>query len=93
MNDTRAARRYRFPQRRRLFDQKYNSIRSDRFHEHVAEVLRRHPQVAVVCDEIYEFLLAPGHSHHSFAAVAPDLADRPGRYTFTQSLQCLSKQP
>ena len=44
--------------------------------EAIADVLRRHPQVAVVCDEIYEFLLAPGHSHHSFAAVAPDLADR-----------------
>ena len=44
--------------------------------EAIAEVLRRHPQVAVVCDEIYEFLLAPGHEHHSFAAVAPDLADR-----------------
>ena len=42
----------------------------------IAAVLRRHPQVAVVCDEIYEFLLAPGHEHHSFAAVAPDLADR-----------------
>ena len=44
--------------------------------EAIAAVLRRHPQVAVVCDEIYEFLLAPGHQHHSFAAVAPDLADR-----------------
>jgi len=44
--------------------------------EAIAAVLRRHPQVAVVCDEIYEFLLAPGHTHHSFAAVAPDLADR-----------------
>jgi aspartate aminotransferase len=44
--------------------------------EAIAAVLRRHPQVAVVCDEIYEFLLAPGHAHHSFAAVAPDLADR-----------------
>ncbi len=44
--------------------------------EAIAEVLRRHPQVAVVCDEIYEFLLAPGHSHQSFAAIAPDLADR-----------------
>ena len=44
--------------------------------EAIADVLRRHPQVAVVCDEIYEFLLAPGHVHHSFAAVAPDLADR-----------------
>jgi len=44
--------------------------------EAIAAVLRRHPQVLVVCDEIYEFLLAPGHTHHSFAAVAPDLADR-----------------
>ena len=44
--------------------------------EAIAAVLRRHPQVAVVCDEIYEFLTAPGHEHHSLAAVAPDLADR-----------------
>ena len=44
--------------------------------EAIAAVLRRHPQVAVVCDEIYEFLVAPGHEHHSLAAVAPDLADR-----------------
>ena len=44
--------------------------------EAIAAVLRRHPQVAVVSDEIYEFLLAPGHAHHSFGAVAPDLADR-----------------
>jgi aspartate aminotransferase len=44
--------------------------------EALAAVLRRHPQLLVVCDEIYEFLLAPGHSHHSLAAVAPDLADR-----------------
>jgi aspartate aminotransferase len=44
--------------------------------EAIAAVLRRHPQVAVVCDEIYEFLLAPGHRHHSFAAVAADLAER-----------------
>jgi aspartate aminotransferase len=44
--------------------------------EAIASLLRRHPQLLVVCDEIYEFLLAPGHSHHSLAAVAPDLADR-----------------
>jgi len=44
--------------------------------EAIAAVVRRHPQLAVVCDEIYEFLVAPGHRHHSFAAVAPDLADR-----------------
>ncbi|MCS5705085.1 pyridoxal phosphate-dependent aminotransferase [Synechococcus sp. FGCU-3] len=44
--------------------------------EAIAAVLRRHPQVAVVCDEIYEFLTAPGHEHHSLAEVAPDLAER-----------------
>jgi len=44
--------------------------------EALATVLRRHPRLLVVCDEIYEFLLAPGHSHHSLAAVAPDLAER-----------------
>jgi aspartate aminotransferase len=44
--------------------------------EAIAAVLRRHPQLLVVCDEIYEFLLAPGHSHHSLAALAPDLAAR-----------------
>ncbi|MEB3352599.1 MAG: pyridoxal phosphate-dependent aminotransferase [Cyanobacteriota bacterium] len=44
--------------------------------EAIAEVLRRHPRLAVVCDEIYEFLVAPGHEHHSLASVAPDLADR-----------------
>jgi aspartate aminotransferase len=44
--------------------------------EAIAAVVRRHPSLAVVCDEIYEFLLAPGVEQHSFAAVAPDLADR-----------------
>ncbi|MEY3756902.1 MAG: hypothetical protein RLZZ263_56 [Cyanobacteriota bacterium] len=44
--------------------------------EALAAVIRRHPQLLVVCDEIYEFLLTPGHQHHSFVAVAPDLADR-----------------
>ncbi len=44
--------------------------------EDIAAVLRRHPQVQVVCDEIYEMLLSPGHEHHSLAAVAPDLAER-----------------
>jgi aspartate aminotransferase len=44
--------------------------------EAVAAVLRRHPQVAVVCDEIYEALLAPGQEHHSLVALAPDLAER-----------------
>ena len=44
--------------------------------EAVAEMVRRHPQLLVMSDEIYEFLLAQGEQHHSFAAIAPDLADR-----------------
>ena len=42
----------------------------------LADVLRRHPQMLVMSDEIYEYLLAEGHSHHSLAALAPDLKDR-----------------
>ena len=42
----------------------------------LADVLRRHPQLLVMSDEIYEYLLAEGHSHHSLAALAPDLRDR-----------------
>ena len=44
--------------------------------EAIAALLRRHPQVAVVCDEIYEHLLADDQTHHSLASLAPDLADR-----------------
>ncbi|MFM7732493.1 MAG: pyridoxal phosphate-dependent aminotransferase [Cyanobium sp.] len=44
--------------------------------ERIAAVLRRHPRLTVVCDEIYEYLLSPGQQHHSLAAVAPDLAER-----------------
>ena len=44
--------------------------------EAIADLLRRHPRVQVMSDEIYEFLLAEGHQHHSFAAVAADLAER-----------------
>ena len=42
----------------------------------LADLLRRHPQLLVMSDEIYEYLLADGHSHHSIAALAPDLKDR-----------------
>ena len=42
----------------------------------LAELLRRHPQLLVMSDEIYEYLLAEGHTHHSLAALDPDLKDR-----------------
>ncbi|MBO7434377.1 pyridoxal phosphate-dependent aminotransferase [bacterium] len=39
-------------------------------------VLRKHPDVAVVSDEIYEHLVYDGFKHVSFAAALPDLYDR-----------------
>lgn len=42
----------------------------------LAAVLRRHPQVAILSDEIYEHILFDGADFASFAAVCPDLADR-----------------
>ena len=44
--------------------------------EAIAAVLRRHPGVWVLSDEIYEHVLDGGVPHLSLAAVAPDLADR-----------------
>ncbi len=44
--------------------------------EQIAEILRKHPHVFVMSDEIYEFILADDETHYSFAAVAPDLIDR-----------------
>lgn len=43
--------------------------------ESIAAVLRRHPQVLVISDDIYEHLIFEG-AYHTLAAVAPDLADR-----------------
>jgi aspartate aminotransferase len=42
----------------------------------IAEVLRRHPGVWVLSDDIYEHLLFDGFEYATLAAVAPDLADR-----------------
>ena len=44
--------------------------------QQLAELVRRHPRLLVMTDEIYEYLLEEGVTHHSFAAVAPDLKDR-----------------
>lgn len=44
--------------------------------ESLAALVRRHPQLLVMSDEIYEYLLDEGETHHSFSAIAPDLADR-----------------
>jgi aspartate aminotransferase len=42
----------------------------------IAEVLRRHPQLWALSDDIYEHLLFDGNTHATLAAVAPDLAER-----------------
>ncbi len=44
--------------------------------EGIADVLRRHPHVWVLCDDIYEHLVYGDAAHHCLAAVAPDLKDR-----------------
>ncbi len=42
----------------------------------LAEILRAHPQVAVLCDDIYESIRFTGEPFATMAQVAPDLADR-----------------
>lgn len=42
----------------------------------IAEILRRHPQVLVMSDDIYAPLTYTGAPHATLAAIAPDLADR-----------------
>lgn len=42
----------------------------------LAEVLRRHPHVWILTDEIYEHFVFGAARHHSLTALAPDLADR-----------------
>lgn len=42
----------------------------------LAEVLRKHPYVRVLSDDIYEHLMFEGHSFISILQVAPDLKDR-----------------
>jgi aspartate aminotransferase len=42
----------------------------------LADVVRRHPQVLVMTDEIYEHIIFDALKFHSFAEVAPDLKDR-----------------
>jgi aspartate aminotransferase len=42
----------------------------------IAEVMRRHPEVWVLSDEMYEHLVYDGFAQASLAAVAPQLRDR-----------------
>lgn len=42
----------------------------------IADVARRHPQITVLCDDIYEHVYWGDEPYRTFAQVAPDLADR-----------------
>lgn len=42
----------------------------------LAEVLRRHPEVNVISDDLYEHIIFDGAEFATLAAVAPDLRDR-----------------
>ncbi len=44
--------------------------------ESIAKILRHHPQVSVMSDEIYEFLISKNSYHISIGEVAPDLLNR-----------------
>ena len=44
--------------------------------EALAELLRKHPHVLIMLDEIYEFFVYDDHQHISLAQIAPDLKDR-----------------
>jgi aspartate aminotransferase len=44
--------------------------------ERLGEVLARHPQVWIICDDIYEHILFDGRRFATLAAVRPDLAAR-----------------
>jgi aspartate aminotransferase len=42
----------------------------------IAEAMRPHPGVWIMCDDMYEHLIHDGSAHATMAAVAPDLAAR-----------------
>jgi aspartate aminotransferase len=42
----------------------------------IAAVMRKHPHVWLLCDDMYEHLIFGGYEHATLAQVAPDLKDR-----------------
>jgi aspartate aminotransferase len=42
----------------------------------IADVMRRHPHVWILCDDMYEHLIFGGYDHATMVQVAPDLKDR-----------------
>lgn len=52
------------------------AVYSRRELEELAEILREHPHVLIMLDEIYEFFVYDNNKHISLAQIAPDLKDR-----------------
>ena len=52
--------------------------------ESIAALCRRHPQISVVTDEVYEFMVFDGHQHVSFASL-------PGMWERTITMNSFSK--
>jgi aspartate aminotransferase len=52
------------------------AVFSEELLRRLADVLRRHPQVLVLSDDIYAPLIYTGRPHATLAALCPDLADR-----------------
>lgn len=44
--------------------------------ENLAFVLRKHPNVHILTDDIYEHIIYPPHQFYTLATIAPDLKDR-----------------
>ena len=44
--------------------------------ENIAEILRKHPHVNVMSDDIYEHIIFDGFKFYTLAEIAPDLKDR-----------------
>ena len=52
------------------------SVYSEEELKALADVLRRHPHVYILCDDIYEYLVYDNEKFVSFATVAPDMKER-----------------
>ncbi len=52
------------------------AVYSEQEYKALAQVLRRHPHVWILCDDIYEYLIYDQAKFYTLAQVAPDLQER-----------------
>lgn len=52
------------------------AVYSEQEYKALAQVLRKHTHVWILCDDIYEYLIYDQKKFHTLAQVAPDLQDR-----------------